>query len=203
MALAIGEIIDMTRSLQLEGCLNDRRSLYGRPSRSSIFRTFQGWLTMRWFYWRHHGTFERRILLTDDSIQWNHSNPRHSWCLPRGSALECIHTILGPFFSITVPFNSKNIYNTNNWNLKFGNLKPWYIIILQHTNDASILYRHTGFGDSAGKHNLSRLLDQIPCDAWSWRLENRWCTVRPFLWRHKPSVYILNDRKQLFYLESP
>ena len=34
----------------LEGRLNARSSLYGRPSQSSIFRTFQGWLAMRWFY---------------------------------------------------------------------------------------------------------------------------------------------------------
>ena len=33
----------------LEGRLDARSSLYGRPSQSSIFRTFQGWLAMRWF----------------------------------------------------------------------------------------------------------------------------------------------------------
>ena len=31
----------------LEGRLDARNSLYGRPSQSSIFRTFQGWLAMR------------------------------------------------------------------------------------------------------------------------------------------------------------
>jgi hypothetical protein len=31
----------------LEGRLNARNSLYGRPNQSSIFRTFQGWLAMR------------------------------------------------------------------------------------------------------------------------------------------------------------
>ena len=74
----------------LEGRLDARSSLYGRPSQSSIFRTFQGWLAMRWSYWLH-GIFERRIFLTDNSIQWYRSNPRHSSCLPWRSALECIY----------------------------------------------------------------------------------------------------------------
>ena len=74
----------------LEGRLDARSSLYGRPGQSSILRTFQGWLSMRWFYW-HHVILEQRILLTDDSIQWDRSNRRHHSFLPWRSALECIH----------------------------------------------------------------------------------------------------------------
>ena len=34
-------------SYSLEGRLDARSSLYGRPRQSSIFRAFQGWLAMR------------------------------------------------------------------------------------------------------------------------------------------------------------
>jgi hypothetical protein len=34
----------------LEGRLNARTSLHGRGDQSSVFRTFQGWLAMRWLY---------------------------------------------------------------------------------------------------------------------------------------------------------
>ena len=81
----------------LEGRLDARSSLYGRPNQCSIFRTFQGWLSIRWFYWRHD-TLER-ILLTDGLIQWDRSNPWHYSFLPWRSALERIHhseTVLQP-----------------------------------------------------------------------------------------------------------
>ena len=81
----------------LEGRLDARSSLYGKPEQSSVFRTFQGWISMRWFFWRHDMLQEN--LLTDDSIQWDRSNPRHYLFLPWCSALECIHdseTVLQP-----------------------------------------------------------------------------------------------------------
>ena len=82
----------------LEGRLDARNSLYGKPEQSSIFRTFQGWISMTWLFWRRD-IFVPRIFLTDDSIQWDRSNPRHYLFLPWCSALECIHdseTVLQP-----------------------------------------------------------------------------------------------------------
>ena len=73
----------------LEGRLDARSSLYGRPSQSSIFRTFQGWLAMRYrFHWHIWEFFFYWLMI---SIQWDRSNPRHSSCLPWRSAHECIH----------------------------------------------------------------------------------------------------------------
>ena len=47
----------------IEGRLDARSSLYGRPSQSSIFRAFQGWLAMRWiFYWRQWYMSDRFLL---------------------------------------------------------------------------------------------------------------------------------------------
>ena len=42
--------------------------------------------------------------------------------------LSNAYIILRPFFSPTVPSNSKDIYDANNW--KFG--KSWYILMLQY-----------------------------------------------------------------------
>ena len=73
----------------LEGRLDARTSLYNRPDQSSIFRTFQGWLSMRWSHWRHNRL--ESIFLTDDSIQWDGPNRRNCSFLPWHSALERIH----------------------------------------------------------------------------------------------------------------
>ena len=84
----------------LEGRLNARTSLRGMPNQSSIFRTFQGWLAMRWgdfLFWNHFNICTRIFLFYFLLIhgffkfQWDRSNPRHSSCFPWRSAYERIY----------------------------------------------------------------------------------------------------------------
>jgi len=76
----------------LEGRLNARNSLYGRPNQSSIFRTFQGWLAMS-----ETAPTQGTLRVFPDVL------------------LSNAYIILRPFFSPTVPSNSKDIYDANNW----------------------------------------------------------------------------------------
>ena len=119
----------------LEGRLDARSSLYGRPSQSSIFRTFQGWLAMRcdfFFYCRHclhRGTFKCANFYWP-MIQSSETAPTQGTLRVYPDVLlTSAYTILRPFFSPTVPSNSSDIYDANNW--KFG--KSWYII--KYPND--------------------------------------------------------------------
>ena len=103
----------------LEGRLDARTSLYARPSQSSTFRTFKGWLAMRWTLhkknWSHLYIF----------IHWPDSNNSSETGPTQGTLhvfpdvlLSNAYIILRPFFSPTVPPNSKEIYDANNW--QFG-----------------------------------------------------------------------------------
>ena len=96
----------------LEGRLNARTSLHGRPNQSSIFRSFQGRLAMR-LYLLERSTFVCWILVQLPV------RPVHSSCFP-DVLLSNAYFILRPFFSPKVPSNSKDIYDANNW--KFGKL---------------------------------------------------------------------------------
>ena len=106
----------------LEGRWDARSSLYGRPSQSSIFRTFQGWLAMRyrfhWPTWLHLRVF----FFTDRWFQSSETAPTQGTLRVYPDVLLTnAYTILRPFFSPTVPSDSKDIYDVNNW--KFG--KSW------------------------------------------------------------------------------
>jgi len=94
----------------LEGRLNARSSLYGRPSQSSIFRTFQGWLAMS-----ETGPTQGTLRVYPDVLLTN------------------AYTILRPFFIPTVPSNSKDIYDANNW--KFDISTPDFPGISRHSMD--------------------------------------------------------------------
>ncbi|KAF8813418.1 DUF1479-domain-containing protein [Phlegmacium glaucopus] len=76
----------------LEGRLNARSSLYGRPSQSSVFRTFQGWLAMS-----ETAPTQGTLRVYPDVL------------------LSNAYIILRPFFTPTVPSDSKDIYDANNW----------------------------------------------------------------------------------------
>jgi len=82
----------------LEGRLNARNSLHGRPNQSSIFRTFQGWLAMS-----ETAPTQGTLRVFPDVL------------------LSNAYIILRPFFSPTVPSNSKDIYDANNWKFDISN----------------------------------------------------------------------------------
>ena len=88
----------------LEGRLDARNSLYGKPEQSSVFRTFQGWISMTWLFWRHDNT-----CTTDFADRWfNPVRPlqpkallvftlmfcsrMHTWFWDRSSAQQCLLT---------------------------------------------------------------------------------------------------------------
>jgi len=94
----------------LEGRLNARSSLYGRPSQSSVFRTFQGWLAMS-----EIGPTQGTLRLFSDVL------------------LSNAYIILRPFFSSTVPSDSQDIYDAKNW--KFDISTPDFPGIYNHPRD--------------------------------------------------------------------
>jgi len=76
----------------LEGRLDARTSLYGRPNQSTVFRTFQGWLAMT-----ETGPTQGTLRVFPDIL------------------LSNAYIILRPFFTPTVPSSSQEIYDSNNW----------------------------------------------------------------------------------------
>jgi hypothetical protein len=76
----------------LENRLDVKSSLYGRPTQSTIFRSFQGWLAMS-----ETAPTEGTLRVYPDVLLTN------------------AYTILRPFFTPTVPSNSEGIYDANNW----------------------------------------------------------------------------------------
>ncbi|KAH6909282.1 hypothetical protein BKA70DRAFT_1278064 [Coprinopsis sp. MPI-PUGE-AT-0042] len=78
----------------LEGRLNAKSSLYGRPSQSSIFRTFQGWLAMS-----ETAPTEGTLKVFPDVH------------------LSNAYIILRPFFRPKVASDSPEIYDASNWEL--------------------------------------------------------------------------------------
>ena len=100
----------------LEGRLNARNSLHGMPNQSSIFRTFQGWLAMRWLFLKP-STFVRDFCWPIVSFSETAPTQGTLRVFP-DVLLSNAYIILRPFFSPTVPSSSKDIYDANNW--KFG-----------------------------------------------------------------------------------
>ncbi|TFK22748.1 DUF1479-domain-containing protein [Coprinopsis marcescibilis] len=78
----------------LEGRLNAKSSLYGRPSQSSVFRTFQGWLAMS-----ETGPNEGTLKVLPDVH------------------LSTAYIILRPFFRPLVSPDSEGIYDPKNWEI--------------------------------------------------------------------------------------
>ncbi|THV05658.1 DUF1479-domain-containing protein [Dendrothele bispora CBS 962.96] len=76
----------------LLGRLNARASLYQRPNRASIFRTFQGWLAMS-----ETAPTQGTLKVFPDVL------------------LSNAYLILRPFFRPLVPVDSKDIMNHQNW----------------------------------------------------------------------------------------
>ncbi|TFK73248.1 DUF1479-domain-containing protein [Pluteus cervinus] len=76
----------------LEGRLDARSSLYGRPNQSSVFRTFQGWLAMS-----ETAPTQGTLKVFPDVL------------------LSNAYIILRPFFRAKVPVDSPEIFNANNW----------------------------------------------------------------------------------------
>ncbi|TFK35599.1 hypothetical protein BDQ12DRAFT_611456 [Crucibulum laeve] len=83
----------------LEGRLNARSSLYGRPNQSSIFRTFQGWLAMS-----ETAPTQGTLKVFPDVL------------------LSNTYLILRPFFRPLVPEDSAEILKANSW--EFDLLSP-------------------------------------------------------------------------------
>ncbi|KAF8150934.1 hypothetical protein B0H34DRAFT_730672 [Crassisporium funariophilum] len=83
----------------LEGRLDAKSSLYGRPNQSSIFRTFQGWLAMS-----ETAPTQGTLKVFPDVL------------------LSNAYLILRPFFTPTVAVDSKDIFDANNW--KYDLSKP-------------------------------------------------------------------------------
>ncbi|OJA12424.1 hypothetical protein AZE42_03385 [Rhizopogon vesiculosus] len=77
---------------ELEGRLDARTSLYGRPGQSTVFRTFQGWLAMS-----QTAPTQGTLRVFPDVM------------------LSNAYTILRPFFSPTVPLDSEDILKPENW----------------------------------------------------------------------------------------
>ncbi|KAH7928102.1 DUF1479-domain-containing protein [Leucogyrophana mollusca] len=77
---------------ELEGRLNARSSLYGRPGQATVFRTFQGWLAMS-----ETAPTQGTLKVFPDIV------------------LSNAYTILRPFFRPTVPRDSKDILDPKNW----------------------------------------------------------------------------------------
>ncbi|KIM39352.1 hypothetical protein M413DRAFT_29510 [Hebeloma cylindrosporum] len=76
---------------ELEGRLNAQSSLYGRPSQSSTFRTFQGWLATS-----ETGSTQGTLKAFPDVL------------------LSSAYIILRPFFTPTVEPSSKGIFDPKN-----------------------------------------------------------------------------------------
>ncbi|KAF8960034.1 hypothetical protein BDZ97DRAFT_1906016 [Flammula alnicola] len=84
---------------ELEGRLDARSSLYGRPNQSTVFRTFQGWLALS-----ETAPTQGTLKVFPDVL------------------LSNAYLILRPFFTPTVPSDSEEIYDIKNW--KFDLSKP-------------------------------------------------------------------------------
>ncbi|CAA7267546.1 unnamed protein product [Cyclocybe aegerita] len=83
---------------ELEGRLDARSSLYGRPNQSSVFRTFQGWLAMS-----ETAPTQGTLRVFPDVL------------------LSNAYIILRPFFSPNVPVSSEEIYDAKNWKFDISN----------------------------------------------------------------------------------
>ncbi|KAG1736520.1 hypothetical protein EDB19DRAFT_1896026 [Suillus lakei] len=77
---------------ELEGRLDARASLYGRPGQAAVFRTFQGWLAMS-----KTAPTQGTLKVFPDVL------------------LSNAYTMLRPFFRPTVPLDSKDILDAKNW----------------------------------------------------------------------------------------
>ncbi|OJA13021.1 hypothetical protein AZE42_03520 [Rhizopogon vesiculosus] len=77
---------------ELEGRIDARSSLYGRPGQATVFRTFQGWLAMS-----ETAPTQGTLRVFPDVF------------------LSNAYTILRPFFRPTVPIGSKDILDPKNW----------------------------------------------------------------------------------------
>lgn len=77
---------------ELEGRLDARSSLYGRPGQATIFRSFQGWLAMS-----EAAPTQGTLRVFPDLV------------------LSNAYTILRPFFRPTVPLDSEDILKPENW----------------------------------------------------------------------------------------
>ncbi|KAF9007508.1 hypothetical protein BDQ17DRAFT_1422870 [Cyathus striatus] len=77
---------------ELEGRLNARSSIYGRPNQSTVFRTFQGWLAMS-----ETAPTQGTLKVFPDVL------------------LSNAYIMLRPFFTPTVPVDSEAIYDPSNW----------------------------------------------------------------------------------------
>ncbi|KAF9478840.1 DUF1479-domain-containing protein [Pholiota conissans] len=84
---------------ELEGRLDARSSLYGRPGQSSIFRSFQGWLAMS-----ETAPTQGTLRVFPDVL------------------LSNAYIILRPFFTLTIPPGTEGIFDAKNW--KFDLSKP-------------------------------------------------------------------------------
>jgi len=77
---------------ELEGRLDARTSLYGRPGQSTVFRTFQGWLAMS-----QTAPTQGTLRVFPDVV------------------LSNAYGMLRPFFFPTVPLDSEDILKPENW----------------------------------------------------------------------------------------
>jgi hypothetical protein len=77
---------------ELEGRLNARSSLYGRPNQSTVFRTFQGWLAIS-----ETAPTQGTLKVFPDVL------------------LSNVYIMLRPFFTPIVPVDSEAIYDPANW----------------------------------------------------------------------------------------
>lgn len=78
----------------LQGRLDARSSLYGRPGQATVFRTFQGWLSMS-----ETGPSQGTLKVFPDVL------------------LSNAYIILRPFFKPLVPIESPDILDPKNWAL--------------------------------------------------------------------------------------
>ncbi|KAG2132943.1 hypothetical protein DEU56DRAFT_902220 [Suillus clintonianus] len=94
---------------ELEGRLDARASLHGRPGQTTVFRTFQGWLAIR-------SNFLSLSLDTKVDIDSSETAPTQGTLkIFPDVLLSNAYTILRPFFRPTVPLGSKDILNPKNW----------------------------------------------------------------------------------------
>ncbi|KAH0833477.1 hypothetical protein J3R83DRAFT_12598 [Lanmaoa asiatica] len=96
---------------ELEHRLDARSSLYGRPGQATVFRTFQGWLAMRFVGIDH----PRHVLQSDDRTLSETAPTEGTLRVFPDVRLSNAYMILRPFFRPTVPENSPDILDPENW----------------------------------------------------------------------------------------
>ena len=99
----------------LDPRLDARSSLYGLPGQTTVFRTFQGWISMRFVAIAHlcHTTHQ-----PDDRPHSETAPTQGTLRVFPDVKLSNAYIMLRPFFRPTVPEDSPDILDPKNW--KFG-----------------------------------------------------------------------------------